>query len=129
MEKSKTGQPDIVTEPLQVIMINSTGMMKTLGTDKELLDMYKMLNSSLKSMKVCFLLTDVENAMIGFSSGDLLKQVREDKNIIVFEDIKNIKVTDVPIGAAREFKKSLEAKDAYIFVKDKIEKVRVIEGR
>ncbi len=129
LEKSKTGQPDIVTEPLQVIMINSTGMMKTLGTDKELLDMYKMLNSSLKSMKVCFLLTDMENAMIGFSSGDLLKQVREDKNIIVFEDIKNIKVTDVPIGAAREFKKSLEAKDAYIFVKDKIEKVRVIEGR
>lgn len=55
--------------------------------------------------------------------------MREAKNIIVFEDIKNIKVTDAAIGVAREFKKVLEANDAYIFVKDKIEKVRVIEGR
>lgn len=114
-------------EDLQLIVVNSPSIMKTIGTDKEILELYKKISTSLKSMKVCFLLTDLENSMIAFSAGDLLKQVRESRQVIAFEDIRNIKVVDVQMGVAREFKKSLEANDAYLFNGDKLEKIRVIE--
>ncbi|MCM1172601.1 MAG: FtsK/SpoIIIE domain-containing protein [Clostridium sp.] len=126
-EKSKTGQLNLDTEPLQLIVVNSTSMMKLIGTDKATVELYKMISTMLKDMKVCFLLTDVENAMIAFSAGDLLKQIRDTKRVIVFEDIKNIKVVDVPMGIARDFKKALEPNDAYMFNGDKLEKIRVIE--
>lgn len=127
LERSKNERLDLTGEPLQIIMVNSADMMKTIGTDKNLLDMYKLICTTMKGMKVCFLLTDVENVMIAFSAGDLLKQVRDLKQIIAFEDIRNIKVADVPMSATREFKKALEANDAYMFNGDKIEKIRVIE--
>lgn len=128
-EKSKAGNPDMAGEPLQLVVINATSMMKELGNEKELLDMYKLISTTLRNMKICFLLTDLENTMIAFSAGELLKQVRESRNIIAFEDIKSIKVADIPMSATREFKKALEPNDAYLFRGDKIEKVRVINGK
>lgn len=80
-----------------------------------------------KSGKGCFLLTDVENAMISFSAGELLKQVRDTKPFIVFENIKNIKVTDISMGVARTFKKELDVNDAYVIQGDKIERIRVVQ--
>lgn len=127
-EQSQAGQINLAKEPLQLVVINSSSMIKTIGTDKELLDMYKLISSSLKNMKVCFLLTSVENEMISFSAGDLMKKIRELKQVIAFEDIRNIKVVDVPMSIAREFKKSLEQNDAYMFAGDTIEKIRIIEA-
>lgn len=126
-EKTKTGELNLAEEALQLIIINSTSMMKLIGTDKALLEIYKLISQNLKGMKVCFLLTDVENASISFSAGDLLKQVRDSKSVIAFEDIKGIKVVDVPMGVAREFKKALEANDAYLINNDRVEKIRVVE--
>lgn len=126
-EQSKTGQLNLAAEPMQVIMLNSSIWMKAVGSEKAIADIFKLISTSLKAFKVCFVLTDVENTAIAFSAGDLLKQMRDSKNIIAFEDIRNIKVADVPLSVAREFKKLLEPNDAYAFYSDKIEKIRVVE--
>ena len=62
-----------------------------------------------------------------FSAGELLKQVRDTKSFIIFENIKNIKVTDISMGVARTFKKELDVNDAYVIQGDKIERVRVVQ--
>ena len=69
----------------------------------------------------------IENAMISFSAGELLKQVRDTKSFIIFDNIKNIKVTDISMGVARTFKKELDVNDAYVIQGDKIERVRVVQ--
>lgn len=112
---------------LQIIVVNSPEIMKQIGTDKAMVDLYRQISMAFKSGKGCFLLTDVENAMISFSAGELLKQVRDTKQFIVFENIKNIKVTDISMGVARTFKKELDVNDAYVIQGDKIERVRVVQ--
>ena len=112
---------------LQIIVVNSPEIMKQIGTDKAMVDLYRQISMAFKSAKGCFLLTDVENAMISFSAGELLKQVRDTKSFIIFENIKNIKVTDISMGVARTFKKELDVNDAYVIQGDKIERVRVVQ--
>ncbi len=125
-EKVKAGQLNLASEPLQVILINSFNLMKAFGTDKTLVEILKLMTTSLKSLKICFLLTDVENNMISFTAGDLLKLAKDTKNYIIFEEIKNVKVTDVPMSASREFKKPLDKDDAYVFKGESIEKIRTV---
>lgn len=53
--------------------------------------------------------------------------MRDTKPFIVFENIKNIKVTDISMGVARTFKKELDVNDAYVIQGDKIERIRVVQ--
>ena len=122
----RTNKMILANEPMQLIIINSTYMIRTLGTDKKLSDMYKEITSTLKDMKVCFIYTDIDNEMISFTSGEALKNLRETKRLIAFEELKNIKAIDVSMMAAREFKKPLGEYDAYMFIGDNIEKIRVV---
>ena len=91
-------------------------------------DFIKLIIQNLKGYKVCFILSNLENTMISFKDSDLLKQMRADRTLVAFEDIPNIKVLDVPIAVARQYKKQLDAGDAYLFTEDGLEKIRVIEG-
>lgn len=125
-EAVKNGTTALEDEKLQLIVLNSTSMIKTMGTDKNLTALYKEIINTYKNLKVCLLYTDLDNEMISFSSGEALKNIRETKHVIAFEDLKNIKAVDVSMMAAREFKKPIEAYDAYMFVGDGIEKIRVV---
>lgn len=127
LENQKSGSLDLKNTPLELIVVNSQEMMKLIGSETEMSNKFKSISSSLRKMKVCFLLTNVENALLGFSSGELLKTIRENRSVVAFENIKNIKLLDIPMGVAREFKKDLENNDAYMFSGDNIEKIRVVE--
>ena len=120
---------DILTQKtmnLQLIVINSGSLLKTLSTDKNLVAVYKKIITDFKDQSVCFLYTDVLNEAISFTGGDVLKSIKEKKQLVAFENLKNIKVVDVSAVTAREFKKPLEGMDAYYFVNDGIEKIRTL---
>ena len=127
-EKSKAGTLNLKSESLICIVINSPVIVKSLGSEKELSDFIKLIIQNLKGYKVCFILSNLENTMISFKDSDLLKQMRTDRTLVAFEDIPNIKVLDVPVAVSRQYKKQLEAGDAYLFTEDGLEKIRVIEG-
>ena len=112
---------DILTQKtmkLQLIVINSGSLLKTLSADKNLVAVYKKIITEFKDQSVCFLYTDVLNEAISFTGGDVLKSIKEKKQLVAFENLKNLKVVDVSAVAAREFKKPLEGMDAYYFVND-----------
>ena len=130
MERYEAAQQEILdlnNEPMQVIIVNSTTMIKTMGTEKKLCDIYTDI-MKYKNFKVCFLYTNLDNEVISFTSGEALKPVRDNKNILVFEDINNIKVTDISIITAKSFKTELERNDAYWITSEKLEKIRTIKN-
>lgn len=120
---------NLAQEPLLLLVINSKDMLKTASGDKAKAEMYKDICGKYKDMKVSILCTDIDNVPILFTAGELLKTLKDAKSVMVFEDIKNIKFVEVSSLVAREFKKSLEYNDAYIFNGDKPEKVRTIHKR
>ena len=116
---------DSSSSPFVLCMINSIDVLKAVGTDKEMAARYKSLVTNGRG-KVCFMYTDVENSTITFGSGDVLKHIKDNKNLVAFEDIGNIKAMDIPIDASRRFKKPLDKEDAYLFEGIRVEKIRVM---
>lgn len=127
-EKMRNADFDISKEPLLLVIVNSLNLIKSFGTEKELIEIYKTISDKYKAYKICFLLTDVDNALISFKDGDLLKYIKNNKGVVVFEEIAGIKIVDVPLSATRKYKKQLDAFDAYYFVGEKLEKIKVVES-
>lgn len=121
-------QINIAEEPLLLLVINSADLLKAASADKAKAEMYKDIIGKYKDLKVCILCTEVENAAIIFTAGELLKSLKESKLIMAFEDIKSLKFIEISAMVAREYKKPVEYSDAYVFNGDKIDKIRTIQG-
>lgn len=118
----------IEREALQLIVVNSFAAVKQICADRELNRRYKEVVGGFKGLKCCLLYTDIENTPISFSSGEILKNIRDGRNMLIFEDIKAIQIVDVPMMTTRKFKKQLGYMDAYLVNGETIEKIRTVKG-
>ncbi len=121
-------QINMAEEPLLLLVINSADLLKAASADKTKAEMYKDIIGKYKDLKVSILCTDLENAAIIFTAGELLKTLKDSKLVMAFEDIKTLKFIEISAMVAREYKKPIEYSDAYVFNGDKIEKIRSIQG-
>lgn len=116
-------------EPLLLLVINSYDLLKTASSDKTKVDIYKDILGKYKDLKVCILCTEVENTTILFTAGELLKTIKDTRQIMTFEDIKALKFLEISSLVARDFKKPIEYNDAYVYSGDNIEKIRTIHKK
>jgi S-DNA-T family DNA segregation ATPase FtsK/SpoIIIE len=77
---------------------------------------YKNIIGRYKNMKVG-IVTFVENANISYSAPEIMKNIRDQRNMMYFDDICNMKIFDVPLAISRKFKKAIELGDGY-YIKD-----------
>lgn len=47
----------------------------------------------------------------------IMKNIRDQRNFMYFDDMSNMKIFDVPLAMMRNFKKSIELGDGY-YIKD-----------
>lgn len=114
-------------EPLLLVVVNHSAVYDAGKTTKEVCTQWKNIMKSYKNMKVLFILSGVENAAVGYGANDLMKQVKEGKNILFFDDLAALKLTDVPAAIQRQFKKPVEARDAYYITTGGVRKLRTPE--
>lgn len=96
------------------------------GISKQAVETFKKIVKMIKMLKVCFIFEDVENVNIGFGASDILKFIKENKNVFFMDDIANIKFMDVSVTVARQFKKPIEVGDGY-WISDKgIQKIKTM---
>ena len=84
--------------------------------DREALEAYKNITGRYKNMRAA-IITFIENANIPYSAPEILKNIRDQKHIMFFDDMSNMKIFDVPLAMARNFKKPMETGDGY-YIKD-----------
>ena len=77
---------------------------------------YKNIIGRYKNMKVCIVVF-VENVNISYSAPEIMKNIREQRNFMYFDDMGNMKIFDVPLAMSRNFKKPIELGDGY-YIKD-----------
>ncbi|SFN94603.1 DNA segregation ATPase FtsK/SpoIIIE, S-DNA-T family [Pseudobutyrivibrio sp. UC1225] len=127
MDMVKTlGFDAINNEPLLMVMVHNKEIFATDGISKAAVETYKRIVKTYKNMKLLFVFSDVENASGGFGASEMLKQTKEFNMMIAMEDIGAIKNTDIPTGAARQFKKPIETGDAYVIKGQDISKIKVV---
>lgn len=103
---------DFDESKLVVFIIDNHDALTSICNDTIAFSAYKNLVGRYKQMKVCILAL-VENVAISYNSPEILKDIREQKNIMFFDDINNMKIFDVPLSILRKYKKTIELGDGY----------------
>ena len=111
-------------KPLLFVLINNTSAIEYISTSKELMSMYTSIVTKYKAMKVMLVFGGINDEAIGYSSGDLLKKLKENKNAMIFTNLAEHKVFDVPAAFIRANKKPIDASQGYYLRETEIVKIR-----
>jgi len=110
MEGSDSCLEDV---PLLLLIIQNQDVLQEISSKKELMDKYKAIITKYKAMKICIIVSSLANEVIPYSGTEPAKMIKEARHLVVFEDISNVKVLDIPFATVKEFKKPIELGDAY----------------
>lgn len=121
---SANGPAILAKEPMLMLILNTIDSYRFISDNKELLALFKACVKDLKSMKVCVLLTELENGAIGFNSCDVVKLFRDDKVLFIFEDMTEQKLFEPPLAAKKQYKKNLLPGEAYRIINTGFMKIK-----
>lgn len=111
-------------KPLLFVLINNTSAIEYISTSKELMSMYTSIVTKYKAMKVMLVFGGINDETIGYSSGDLLKKLKENKNAMIFTNLAEHKVFDIPAAFIRANKKPIDTSQGYYLRETEIVKIR-----
>lgn len=114
------------SEPWIVVLVENYDAILALSSDKNVMATLKAIWSKYSGMKVLFVFSDINNASIPFNSPEIMKIIKEQKKYIIFDEISNIKITDIPLSLTRRYTKPLEIGDAYLVEDGDVKKIRTI---
>lgn len=113
-------------EPYYLYVISNQEVINVMGQRREATAMYKEIVTNGKDLKIGFIFVDIYNGPISYSSPEVLKMLKETRNSIVFDNISNIKLYDIPMNVAKQFKNELSPGDAYYFSDNDIRKLKTM---
>lgn len=117
---------NIHEEPWIVVIVDNNDAILALSSNKNAMTTLKDIWGKYSGMKVLFVFTDINNASIPFNAPEIMKIIKERKKYIVFDEISNIKITDIPLSLTRKYTKPLENGDAYLIEDGDVKKIRTI---
>lgn len=112
--------------PLLLVVIENGQLMSAIYSNKELAELVLPMLRQYRSMKVCVVFSNVENAPVAFNSGEVLKVIKENKKAVVFDDFTNIKLFETTIRQQKEHAKPVRQGDAYLFMGNALKKLRTV---
>lgn len=102
--------------PLLLLVLDSMDAVEAIANNPQANTAYKNIVGRYKNMKVAIIVF-IDNANIPYSAPDMIKGIRDNRNIMFFEDMSNMKIFDPPLAVIRNFKKPIELGDGY-YIKD-----------
>lgn len=101
---------------LLMLVIDNQDALLAICNHPEALAAYKNITGRYKNMGAC-IVTLIENVNIPYSAPEILKNIRDQRNLLYFDDMSNMKIFDVPLAMSRKFKKAIEVGDGY-YIRD-----------
>lgn len=102
--------------PLLMLMMDNVDALMAICNNADALAAYKNIVGRYKNMRACIIAV-VDNVNIPYSAPEMLKNIRDQRNFMYFDDMSNMKIFDVPLAMSRNFKKPIEVGDGY-YIKD-----------
>lgn len=110
--------------PVLIMIINNIDAINLISSDRDTLLKYKEIVDRFKSLGVFILFSQIPNAPISYNASEVIKGIKDSKHFIIFEDINQIKVSEINMLTIKEFKKPIELGDAYYFKGTNVKKIK-----
>ena len=112
--------------PLVLIIVNNNDAIDFVSSTKDLMDKYRKASKQMKALKIAFIYSDIDNANVSFGAPEILKKLKETKNSIMTDDLRDIQFYDIPPNVVRMHKK-LQNGDVFCMLDGEIKRMKFIE--
>lgn len=123
---AKDGFEALKEEAYYLYVISNQEVINVISSRKEVLALYKEIIAIGKELKIGFVFVDICSGPISYGSPEVLKMIKETKNALVFDQIDAIKVYDVPMNVAKQYKNNIVPGDAYYFKESEVRKLKTV---
>lgn len=106
-----------VDDRFLLLILNSRDAVEAVNADTSAMNAYRNIIGKYKSMNVCVLVGDFENANVPYGAPEIYKKLKETKQLFFFDDLANLKIIDMPLSMLRQYKKPVEPGECY-FIRD-----------
>ena len=112
------GEENIVEKSnLQILIINNSELLAQLSNNYTVLDAYRNIIGKYKDMNVCVIVGDYENTNISYTAPEIVRDLRDARHFMYFDDVDNLKIFDLPYATMKAYKKEITSGDGY-YIKD-----------
>ena len=110
------------------MIINNYDALESISVNQDTYDAYQNIIGRFKNMNVCVLVGDYENTNISYAAPDIVKDLRDERHFMYFDNVSNLKILDLPISTMREFKKRIDLGDGFYIRDNECMKVKTVKS-
>lgn len=122
-------QPDselLKQYPLLLLVIENNSFIEEVSKNKDLYAKFVKITKQFKNLKVAVIFTNIENVAVPFNAPEIMKQIKENKKFILFDDVANSKLIEIGIKQQKEYNKPIKPGDGYLCFGGELEKIKTI---
>ncbi len=115
-------------DPL-VLVMNSADAVGTISGNKEALEIYKEIIKKYKNLGSLIIFTSIENETISYSSPEILKMMKDNHQLVLFDDLSNAKLFECPLSLLKKYKGALKENEAFFLSGKELKKIKTVLSR
>lgn len=115
-------------KPVFLVVIHNNEAISYISSDKSVYDQYKKITERYKSLGVCFMYTNIEDAAVLYNGPMLLKHLKENAYGLVLSKVSEHKFYELP-GKVSRTMKPLNVGDAYLLNHSDMQRIRLVEEK
>lgn len=121
------GNNDVLSNSNMILLIiNSIDMLDELCKGTEAANAMRNIIGKYKNMNVCMFVGNYENKNIPYGANEFVKKIKEDRHILFFDDLSNLKIFDAPLAVLRRFKKPIKNGDGHYIKDNEYKRIKTI---
>ncbi len=114
-----------VKNELLLLIINNNDVAKTIYEDMDAMNQYTEMITRYKNLNIGVIFTNYNNSNISYDAPEPIRNIKQERHLLYFDDLDNLKVFDVSYEDMKENKKRLQADDAYYIRDNKVIKLKL----
>jgi len=111
-------------ESLRVIVVNNEDALLTISENKDALECVKKLCSKYKMLNVVVIFGNVLNEQANYGAPEIYRFIKDNANMLFFDDLQLCKIYDFPLSLMREKAKRLTLGDAYHIIGNEVKRIK-----
>lgn len=113
--------------PWIIVLVNNKQALDNMAGSRTHENMFTDICKKYSNLKILFLLTEVGDAAVNSSSPQLLRKVKDDKKLLYFGALKEMKIIDLYGSATRNIGNLVDADDAYLLNGENVHRIKTIQ--
>ena len=124
-ERKAITDKELLAKPYIMVVINNNRACEAIIKEDDIYEKYLELVKMQQESRVCIMFTDVDNVALNSASNPIMKQIRDEADVVIFENMKAIELIRIPPQIVNSVKAAMNFGDAFYINKAKIKRVKV----